>query len=68
MKSAILTIPPSIYREYAGEYKELARSTSDELLRPLYLKMAIMWEHAAIRFENGGLTSERDQAGGDREP
>ena len=59
MKSSLLSIPPTIYREYADEYKELARSTSDELLRALYLKMATMWEHAALRFENGGLTSER---------
>jgi len=53
MKSAVLSIPPSIYREYADEFKELARSTSEELQRALYLKMAIMWEHAAHRFENG---------------
>ena len=68
MKSNVLSIAPSIYREYADEYKELARSTSDELQRALYIKMAIMWEHAAIRFENVGLTSERDRAEGDREP
>jgi len=68
MKSTVLSIPPSIYREYPDEYKELARSTSDELLGALYLKMATMWEHAALRFENGGLTSERDQAEGDQRP
>jgi hypothetical protein len=68
MKSIVLPIAPSMYREYADEYKELARSTSDELLRALYLKMAITWEHAAIRFENGGLTSKKDQAEGDQEP
>ena len=68
MKSSVLSIPPSIYREYAGEYKELARLTSDDLQRALYMKMAIMWEHAALRFENVGLTSERDRAEGDREP
>ena len=68
MKSAVLSIPPSIYREYADEFKELARSTSEELQRALYLKMAIMWEHTAVRFENVGLTSERDAAESDQEP
>jgi hypothetical protein len=68
MKSNVLSIAPAIYREYADEYKELARSTSDELQRELYLKMAITWEHAAIRFENVGLTPERDQAESDQEP
>ena len=68
MNSNVLSIAPSIYREYAHEYKELARSTPDEHQRALYLKMANMWEHAAIRFENAGLTSERDQAQGDQEP
>ena len=68
MKSTVLSIPPSIYREYAGEYRELARSSSDELVRALYLKMASMWEYTAVRFENSGLTSERDQAEGDQEP
>jgi hypothetical protein len=65
MKSSLLSISPSMYRQYADEYRELARSTSDGLQRVLYSKMAIMWEHAAIRFENVGLTSERDQAEGD---
>jgi hypothetical protein len=53
MNSSVLLIPPSIYREYADEYKKLARSTSDGPQRVLYLKMANMWEHAALRFENG---------------
>jgi hypothetical protein len=69
MKSSVLSISPSIYREYADEYKKLARSAFDEPQCALYLKMAIMWEHAALRFENGletGLTSEPDPAPGDR--
>jgi hypothetical protein len=68
MKSNLFSIAPSIYREYADEYKKLARSTSDELQRALYFKMAIMWEQSAVRFENVGLTPERDQAEGDQEP
>jgi hypothetical protein len=72
MNSSVLSIPPSIYREYADEYKKLARSTSDGPQRVLYLKMANMWEHAALRFENGlesgGQSSERDPAQGDQEP
>jgi hypothetical protein len=64
MNSSVLSISPSIYREYADEYKKLARSAFDEPQRALYLKMASMWEHAALRFENGldtsGPTSDRD--------
>jgi hypothetical protein len=71
MNSSVLSISPSMYREYAEEYKKLARSASDEPQRALYLKMASMWGHAALRFENGyettGLTSERDQIEGDQE-
>ena len=70
--SGVLSILRLMYREYADEYKKLARTTSDELQRALYLKMINIWEHAAIRFESGletsGLTSERDQAEGDQEP
>ena len=68
MNSSVLSISPAMYREYADEYKKRARSASDEPQRALYLKMAIMWEHAAFRFENVGLTSERDQAEGDQKP
>ena len=71
MNSGMLSISPSIYREYADEYKKLARSAFDEPQRALYLKMASMWEHAALRFENGletsSLTSEPGPAPGDRE-
>ena len=68
----LLSISPAIYRTFADEYKKLARSAFDEPQRGLFLKMASMWEHAALRFENGletsGLTSERDPAQGDQEP
>ena len=68
----LLSISPAIYRAFADEYKKLARSAFDEPQRALYLKMASMWEHAALRFENGietsGQTSERDPAEGDQEP
>jgi hypothetical protein len=72
MNSSVLSIPPLIYREFANEYKKLARSASDGPQRVLYLKMANMWEHAAVRFENGletnGVTSECNAALGDQEP
>ena len=41
MNSSVLSISPSIYREYADEYKKLARSAFDEPQRALYLKMAL---------------------------
>ena len=67
----ILSVPPRIYREFADEYKKLARTTTDEFQRALYLKMASTWEHAAIRFESGvetsGLTSERGPTKDDQE-
>jgi hypothetical protein len=66
----LLSISPAMFRTYAEEYKKLARSAFDEPQRALYLKMASMWEHAALRFENGfdasDLTAERDPAGGDQ--
>jgi hypothetical protein len=69
-KSNILSISPPMYREYANEYKELARSASDDLQRALYLKMASMWEHAALRFENGfdpsGQTTDRELVNDDQ--
>jgi len=59
-----LSIPPLIYREYAVELKKLARTATNEPQRALYLKMANVWQRAAIRFEAGletsdGLSSER---------
>lgn len=59
-----LSIPPLIYREYADELKKLARTATNEPQRALYLKMANVWQRAAIRFEAGletsdGLPSER---------
>ena len=49
----VLSIPPLIYREYAAEYKELARNAADVRQRTIYLKMANTWTFAAIRFEAG---------------
>jgi hypothetical protein len=49
----VLSIPPLIYREYAAEYKELARTTTNDSERALYLKMANTWRYAAVRFEAG---------------
>jgi hypothetical protein len=48
----VLSIPPLIYREYAAEFRELARTANAES-RALYLKMANSWTYAAIRFEAG---------------
>jgi len=66
--NGVLSIPPLIYREYAVEYQELARTAANELERAIYLKMANTWIYAAVRFESGletnGLTSDRGQADG----
>ena len=50
--SGVLSIPPMIYREYAAELRELARTATDSS-RALYLKMANTWAFAAVRFEAG---------------
>jgi hypothetical protein len=51
--NGVLSIPPLIYREYAAEYKELARKAADVRQRALYLKIANAWIFAAVRFEAG---------------
>ncbi len=51
--SGLLSISPQQYREFADEWKGLARAASGDLQRELYLKMANIWLHAAIRFEAG---------------
>jgi hypothetical protein len=51
--NGVLSIPPLIYREYAAEYKELARTATNSPQRALYLKMANTWRYAAVRFEAG---------------
>ncbi len=60
--SGLLSISPLQYREYADEWKGLARAASDNRQRALCLKMASIWLHAAVRFEAGfeesGLNSE----------
>jgi hypothetical protein len=53
----LLSIPPRIYREFADEYKKLAKTTTGIFQRELYLKMTSTWVHAAIRFESGVETS-----------
>ena len=50
--SGVLSIPPMIYREYAAELRDLARTATDGS-RTLYLKMANTWAYAAVRFESG---------------
>ena len=51
--SGVLSIPPMIYREYAAELRELARTAATNSSRALYLKMANAWAYAAVRFEAG---------------
>jgi hypothetical protein len=57
--SGVLSIPPSIYREYAAELRELARTATDSS-RALYLKMANTWTYAAVRFEAGVVEPESE--------
>jgi hypothetical protein len=49
----VLAISPRMYREYAAEYKELARTATDWGQRAIYLKMANTWIYTSIRFEAG---------------
>jgi hypothetical protein len=51
MSESVLNIAPQIHREYAAEFKELARTTGDDLVRAHYLQMAHIWLEAAARFE-----------------
>jgi hypothetical protein len=51
--SGVLSIPPLIYREYAAELREIARTATDAGSRALYLEMANTWTYAAVRFEAG---------------
>ena len=57
--SGVLSIPPMIYREYAAELRELARTATDSS-RALYLKMANTWAYAAVRFEAGIVKQESE--------
>ena len=57
--SGVLSIPPLIYREYAAELRELARTATNSS-RALYLKMANTWAYAAVRFEAGVVEPESD--------
>ena len=50
---------PAIYREYAAELRELARTAANDS-RALYLKMANTWTYAAVRFEAGVVEPERE--------
>jgi hypothetical protein len=53
----VLSIAPLMYREYAAELRELAR-TATSGSRALYLKMANTWSYAAVRFEAGVVEPE----------
>jgi hypothetical protein len=50
-REEVLQIAPRIYREYAKNFKELARTSESEPQRDIYLKAAQMWLDAATRFE-----------------
>lgn len=54
----VLSIPPRMYRQYAEEFKELARTATSLQQRTLYLKMANIWASAAVQFESGSETSD----------
>jgi len=57
--TGVLSIPPSIYREFAAELRELARTATDSS-RAIYLKMANTWTYAAVRFEAGVVEPESE--------
>ena len=77
-ESGLLSISPRQYREYADEWKELARTASNGQQLALCMKMASIWLNAAIQFEAGleasapnselgPIEDERDQEkGGER--
>jgi hypothetical protein len=50
-REEVLEIAPRIYREYASEFSELARATTSEPQRDMYLKAAQLWRDAATLFE-----------------
>jgi hypothetical protein len=54
----VLQIPPRIYREYADEFRELARTSESDHQRALYLKTVHMWLDAATRFEMDDYITE----------
>jgi hypothetical protein len=51
--NGVLSISPRMYRQYAAQYRELARTATNGAQRAMYLKMATTWIHTAIRFEAG---------------
>jgi hypothetical protein len=61
----ILSISPRMYREYADEWKVLARAATSDPARELCLKMANIWLHVAIRFESGFEVSDENSERGD---
>src|ERR1700733_194865 len=63
-REEVLQIAPRIYREYAKNFRELARTSESEPQRDIYLKAAQMWLDAATRFEfeTGHFNSGRGQS------
>ena len=45
---------PTLFREFATECMELARSTHSPERRALFLEMASMWQQMAQRWEENG--------------
>jgi hypothetical protein len=55
---SVLSIAPQIYREYAEEFRELARNATSGHQVALYVKMANTWAAAAVQFESGLETGD----------
>jgi hypothetical protein len=62
-REGVLEIAPRIYRDYANEFRELARTSESDAQRATYLKAAHMWLDAATLFEyeTGHFNSGREQ-------
>jgi hypothetical protein len=62
-REEVLQIAPRIYREYAKNFRELARTSESDPQRAIYLKAAQMWLDAATQFEfeTGHFISGRAQ-------
>ena len=46
--------PPTLFRQFASEFVELAQSTPLPEKRTLYMKMASVWHQMALRWETKG--------------
>jgi hypothetical protein len=53
--------PPTLFREFAAECMQLAKTTLTPEKQALYLKMASVWHQMAQRWENKGLAATQIQ-------